>query len=56
MYTTAQIGGRTFERKAPFATTSFKKGCGLIFEGGPIIEKLGSHSQQMDAYELVYIS
>ena len=29
---TAQIGGRTFERKAPFATTSFKNGGGLIFK------------------------
>ena len=42
--TTAQVGGRTFERKAPFATTSFKKGGGgvggHIFEGGPIFERL----------------
>ena len=25
------MGGRTFERKAPFATTPFKKGGGRIF-------------------------
>ena len=29
---TAYIGGHTFERKAHFATTSFKMGSGLIFE------------------------
>ena len=29
---TAYIGGHTFERKAPFATTSFKREGGLIFE------------------------
>ena len=29
---TAYIGGHTFERKAPFAITSFKRGGGLIFE------------------------
>ena len=27
----AQLGGRTFERRAPFATSSFKKGGGHIF-------------------------
>ena len=37
--TTAQVGGCTFERKAPFATTSFNKGGGCIFEGGPIFER-----------------
>ena len=31
--TAASMGGHTFEREAPFATTSFKKGAGLIFEG-----------------------
>ena len=30
------MGERTFERKAPFATTLFKKGNGCIFEGGLI--------------------
>ena len=30
----------TFRRKAPFATTSFKEGGGLIFEVGPILERL----------------
>ena len=34
------MGGRTFERKAPFATTSFKKGGGRIFEGGLIFGRL----------------
>ena len=34
------MGGRTFERKAPFATTSFKKGGGCIFEGGLIFGRL----------------
>ena len=34
--TAAQLGGRTFERKAPFATTSFKKGRWAYFEGGPV--------------------
>ena len=38
--TVAQIGGRTFERKALFATTSFKKGVGLISKGGRIFERL----------------
>ena len=32
----AQIGGRIFGRKSPFATTSFKKGGGCIFESGLI--------------------
>ena len=32
----AQIGGRIFRRKSPFATTSFKKGGGCIFESGLI--------------------
>ena len=35
--TAAYIG---FERKAPFATISFKKEGGLIFEGGPIFGRL----------------
>ena len=36
------MGGRTFEIKAPFATTSFKKGGGggRIFEGGLIFGRL----------------
>ena len=29
--TAASIGGHTFEREAPFATTSFKKGGGAYF-------------------------
>ena len=38
--TMTKIGGGTFKRKAPFATTSFNKGeCVLIFEGGPIFER-----------------
>ena len=28
--------GHTFKRKAPFAITSFIKGGGVIFDGGPI--------------------
>ena len=31
-------GGRTFKRKAPFATTSFIKWGGRIFEGGLILQ------------------
>ena len=38
--TAAQSGGCTFERRAPFATTVFKKGCGQIFEGGLIFGRL----------------
>ena len=34
------MGGRTFERKAPFATTPFKKGGGRIFKGGLIFGRL----------------
>ena len=43
-----QIGGHTFERKAPFATAALKKGGGLIFGGGPIfgitVSDRGGHS------------
>ena len=38
--TAAQLDGRTFERRAPFATTSSKKGSGRIFEGGLIFGRL----------------
>ena len=39
--TTVWIGRHTFERKAPFGTTSFeKRRGGLIFKGGPIFERL----------------
>ena len=38
--TAAQLSGHTFERRAPFATTSFKKGGGSIFEGGLIFGRL----------------
>ena len=31
--TAAQLGGRTLERRAPFATTSFKKGGWAYFQG-----------------------
>ena len=31
--TAAQLSGRTFERRAPFATTSFKKGGWVYFRG-----------------------
>ena len=34
------ISGHNFEKKAPFATTSFKKGGGLIFKDGPIYKRL----------------
>ena len=37
--TMAYIDRRTFERKVPFATTSFIKGGGLIFKDGPIFER-----------------
>ena len=36
--TTAKMGGRTFGRKAPFATILFKKLGGLVFDSGPIFE------------------
>ena len=36
MYYGINIGRCTFERKAPFTTTSFK----VIFKGGPIFERL----------------
>ena len=34
------MGGHTFGREAPFATTSFEEGeWALIFEGGPIFKR-----------------
>ena len=38
--TVAYLGGRAFERKAPFATNSLKKSGGCIFEGGLVFERL----------------
>ena len=38
--TAAQLGGHTFERRAPFAATSLKKGVGRIFKGGLIFRRL----------------
>ena len=40
------MGGRTFERKAPFATTSFKKGCGCTFKGGLIFGDYSTYVAQ----------
>ena len=34
------MGGRTFERKAPFATTSFKKGGWVYFRGWTYFRKI----------------
>ena len=38
------MDGCTFERKAPFATTSFKKGGGCIFKGGLISGDYGIYN------------
>ena len=38
--TVVRMGGRTFERKAPFATILLKKGGGHIFECGLIFRRL----------------
>ena len=38
------------ERKGPFATTSFKKGGGLIFKGGPIFGTIQTPAVKLEIF------
>ena len=46
--TACTVGGCTLERKTFFATTSFKKGQWLVFEGGPILGRLRVHKSAQE--------